>query len=236
VVVFPKPRRQPLHDPPMQRIRRSTGSGTDRHYVMRQRLFNLAAVLSLVLFVATVVLWLRSYLVADLAQCFKHHSPNSLLDIEESYNVSSGNGGLCFEWGRTDFAYRDAGEAAQMRRQSGYVFDSRYRLNYSKTARWYGGTLYDNNYDHRFAGFALRSWRDTPTSPYGGWGMCVPWVALSAASALLPGSFLRQTMRRRRDERRRHMKLCLACGYDLRSTPDCCPECGAVSRSVGAAA
>ena len=61
------------------------------------------------------------------------------------------------------------------------------------------------------------------------WQLTVPAWALAAASALLPGVwFLVPHLRRRR---RRRAGLCVACGYDLRASPERCPECGAAARS-----
>ena len=51
----------------------------------------------------------------------------------------------------------------------------------------------------------------------------LPWWLIAL---LVSPPFLSAVYRRRRRSIRRADGLCLACGYDLRSTPDRCPECG----------
>jgi len=52
----------------------------------------------------------------------------------------------------------------------------------------------------------------------------VPHWSIALLTAILPALTLRRTWLRRRRSR---AGLCHRCGYDLRASPDRCPECGA---------
>jgi hypothetical protein len=58
-------------------------------------------------------------------------------------------------------------------------------------------------------------------------GVIIPHWSLCAATAILPAIHLFVWRRRRR---RARPGLCQICGYDLRASPDRCPECGAPRR------
>jgi hypothetical protein len=62
------------------------------------------------------------------------------------------------------------------------------------------------------------------------WQATVPHWAGVALFGLLPGIALLSWLRQRRRSRKLHLAMgcCKSCGYDLRATPDRCPECGAV--------
>jgi hypothetical protein len=54
--------------------------------------------------------------------------------------------------------------------------------------------------------------------------LCLPDALLVAALSLAPACLLVRT----RQARNRQPGVCRLCGYDLRATPHCCPECGRV--------
>lgn len=75
------------------------------------------------------------------------------------------------------------------------------------------------NLGQRFCGFG---WRMGPDYKF----LLVPYWAILSVLAVPPliAASLRYRELIRRDRVRRH--LCEHCGYDLRATPDRCPECG----------
>jgi hypothetical protein len=55
------------------------------------------------------------------------------------------------------------------------------------------------------------------------WRVGVPWVSLAGIAGLIPAIVLWRRFRRWHQAEVGH---CPICGYDLRATPDRCPECG----------
>ncbi len=67
-------------------------------------------------------------------------------------------------------------------------------------------------------GYSLRAYRT----------IMLPYWLLQVVTLIFPAVWLMRVHVRRRRARLRAADLCAACGYDLRATPDRCPECGAI--------
>ncbi len=159
---------------------------------LKRRLFSLAAAVSLVLCVATMLLWVRSY-----RHCDKLHWWSTRFNVPVG-SLMSGNGGIMFVYeptvpkGPLEFQY------------------------HSTPTHSYPGSAWQGTSPWNRLGFF---WR---------WGidrvLIVPLWAAMLVSSVLPTAWLYHCRRYKRG----HGGLCPACGYDLRATPDRCPECGAI--------
>lgn len=81
------------------------------------------------------------------------------------------------------------------------------------------------------------AYRSPPTGSYptSGWGILVPNWFCALIFGVLPLWLVRRCAREFKASRRRCNHLCDTCGYDLRATPERCPECGMTPAKVGQA-
>jgi hypothetical protein len=175
---------------------------------MKRRLFNLAAAVSLVLCVATAALWGRSYLrFDDVVRVSRHRVTN----------ICSLRGRLFLQFGWTT---RDQlKDSAPPYSAGGWFWDSSSTdgVGYHAADASRGWTVLG------FDTFNSVS-RDARGQPMAGERVViVPYWFLCIASVAGPVQSIRA---RRRVAARRTKGQCLRCGYDLRVSPDRCPECG----------
>jgi hypothetical protein len=156
------------------------------------RLFNLIATASLILCIATIVLWVRSYWREDFITSFN----GSHCDI-----LSSSLGGL--SWCRIPGRVEGAGPGLEYHQTQPLPMQTRMGV---PPQRWLGYQLYS----------VVPYMMTTPLRAH----VISDWV-IALLLALTPTLWL---LRRRRHRAAGH---CPHCGYDLRATPDRCPECGA---------
>lgn len=81
--------------------------------------------------------------------------------------------------------------------------------------------------------------RHTPKSPRATYGksderqVAMPHWAVALVTSLMPALHFASSRARRRRQNRMREGRCAVCGYDLRATPDCCPECGRAAGFAG---
>ncbi|HEV2293654.1 MAG TPA: hypothetical protein VGR35_07350 [Tepidisphaeraceae bacterium] len=163
----------------------------------------LSAVVSLLLCVAACVLWVRSYWLWEGV----------------AYQTTSGR--LCTvtsRLGALSFDVTDGWPAGQFKPLELHS-DPVLVAGLSSPSEWH---LLGFGVDRHAQMVGVGDW----TGPSSGTSIIVPYwlVSLLAMISALVMSFPLLIRRHRR-----RLGLCAACGYDLRGTPDRCPECGNVA-------
>jgi hypothetical protein len=183
---------------------------------LRQTIYGLTAdmldallLLSVVLCVGTAALWVRSYQRWESVEFARRYQLSSVLGGVH-YRGYSGDNGMLF------WAY-----SAPI--PTGFLWDSgeQYWLAVRRRAAW--GFIFARGDQTSFYGNRLGP---LPPSYI---AVRIPYWAILAAAAFLPGVQTLAGLRRKIGRRRRRVEgCCNTCGYDLRATPERCPECGTV--------
>jgi hypothetical protein len=178
--------------------------------IFRRRVFTALSVLSLLLCIATLALWVRSYWCYDEILAFYVSDPKSYVG-DPIWSLESLRGQVAYLgcWNEVWVAFPTVTVM-----HYGFIYEWAPAANV--------GALLESALGSGWLGFTVL-WPDGraisgPTS-----GVAVPHWFLALLFAILPALYLRAMLR----SRRRHLTgHCPHCGYDLRATPARCPECG----------
>jgi len=166
-------------------------------------LWNAATAMSLLLCVATVALWVRSYQKCDEVW-WSIANPRLVL-------AASG-----YRGGLVAGSYKPVATPDPLQ-PSGAVWNQGKAMSFTEVFHSRG------TWFNRF-GFTLEYARN---NLYESRFFACPYWSILLPTALLPCARLVGWRRRARRLRMRP-NLCRHCGYDVRATPDRCPECGAI--------
>jgi hypothetical protein len=187
-------------------------------------LVNGLTIISLVLLAATLFLWLRSYRVLQVAT--RVHIADGRTQISEQVLIGKGEvlfirSRMHWEWGVLASATRPLEQLIRQTESLGLSTEPVDNID-GQPPRWagepapkwappgvsWGKTLLPTNYVTNVSWVMVRCWV-----------LAVLFAVLPAVR--LPGLYLRR--------KRRLAGMCTVCGYDLRATPERCPECGAAA-------
>jgi hypothetical protein len=190
---------------------------------VKHRIFQAMTALSLLLAVTMAVLWVRSYWLVDALHSRFISYPQTYICDSRWQTATSWSGQLEFRVGCIEFDLRPTAEKIP-----GWI--ERWHRNDPPGPQWSSesfkpgrGFLDDTQSVLGFGADHNDFHNNGRHEIY--WELVFPhWLPLFVFLILPALQFDRFRLRRRRLSR----QYCAQCGYDLRATPDRCPECGNV--------
>jgi hypothetical protein len=174
---------------------------------VKRRLFTLTTIASMLLCIASVAMWVRSYFVGDVVEYTK---VNGLLLRRVYFNASTGL--VCLGGERREYTTHLV--ASQLMHIEGVQPGLRHLSE--EPEDWWAPEMGSFFADRQ-------SWNENSGAFSQAFVVFPHWLVF-LLSAMLPAALFVHRLRRRRVP----AHLCGRCGYDLRATPERCPECGAV--------
>jgi hypothetical protein len=183
---------------------------------VRRKLLTLGSGLSLLLYAAMVVLWVRSYWFVD-AVVWRGSSMQSGDVVYRTLELSSCEGGACL-YGSRGIVESTFPQSSRQWHRWPLERVSHAVGEYEQTVRYFDMPTSAHPFGFQVAvGSTGGRW------PRSFFTIALPFWFLSALLGALPAVSLVHKLRQSRRSRR---GLCRSCGYDLRGSTDRCPECG----------
>jgi len=189
---------------------------------MQRVLSNVVVLLSLLLCVASVALLVRSYFVSDWIS-FAHISPVGQELLVTDWILGSGKGNVALDYIFNRLPLKPDESAAMYPGGVAWVTDAPADPADPRIGRFGFGYESWNAPDHQPRPTPAVDLGYEPPGAYRSRHVSFPLWLPATLFALPPALWLRRRLKRRRGARAGH---CPRCGYDLRATPEKCPECG----------
>jgi hypothetical protein len=193
--------------------------------VFGRRLFNWTAGISLALCVLSVAWTIRSHWREDMVA----------LESDKKWELISDHGIFQFSV-LTQYPYKYAPPASWTPTGPAEPVSPRWQFeHYSSVTHYFIRTPWYPFFGGRHGEFI--SLRTSPVNlalmPVGieriGPFVAIPAWTIVLVTGALPGIWIVLARKRALVKKRAAQSLCIHCGYDLRATPDRCPECGAIN-------